>query len=81
VESDMPLLDSVKPEKWYSVDETAAILGFERDSVIRRIQDGQIQAFILPRVGKRRNRVYRSYRIQGAEIIRYVSVNMTRAVA
>ena len=65
------LLDSVLPEKWYSVSEVSEVLGFQRDTVIRQIKAGFLKAFILPRKPTRK-RVFCSYRIQGAEIIRYV---------
>ena len=74
-------MDSVKPEKWYSVDEVSGILRISRDAVIRQIHAGNLAAFILPVTSKRRKRVYRSYRVQGSELIRFVSVNMTRAAA
>src|SRR5574337_1178341 len=31
------VLDSAQPEKWYSVKEVAAILGFSEDTVIRQV--------------------------------------------
>jgi predicted site-specific integrase-resolvase len=64
------LLDSVRPETWYSVKEAAAIAGLSRDSIIRQIHAGFLKAFILPRKRSRR-RIYNVYRILGAELIRW----------
>ena len=65
------LVDFVEPAKWYTVDQTAEILGFSRDTVIRLIKAGELEAMTLPTKSGRRRRVYLSRRIQGAEIIRF----------
>src|SRR6266851_9926024 len=66
------LVDFVVPERWYAVDETAKVLGFSRDTVIRLIKSGELEAMTLPTKPRRPKRVYSSRRIQGAEIIRFV---------
>jgi excisionase family DNA binding protein len=66
------VLDSVKPEKWYSVKEAADILGFSRDTVIRQIDEEFLKAFTRPYRASRRLRIYQSRRIQGVEKIRYI---------
>ena len=74
------LVDFVDPLKWYTVDETAKVLGFGRDKIIRLIQDGELEAMTLPSKPGRRKRVYSSRRVQGAEIIRFVK-KYTRVAA
>ncbi len=68
----MPFLESVSPEKWYSVKEVAGLLGFSRDTVIRQIRRGYLKAFVLPGKSSVRRRPYESRRIKGSEILRYV---------
>lgn len=63
-------------EKWYSVKEVSEFVGFSTDTVIRQIRAGYIKAFTLPCKTSPRRRVYRCYRIHGAEIIRYVRENV-----
>jgi hypothetical protein len=65
------LADSVVPEKWYSINETAKILGFSRDTIVRLIDGGFLVALVLPLKQRSRRRTYSSRRIQGAEIIRF----------
>ena len=74
----MLILDSIQPERWYSVKEVAAILGFSEDTVIRQINRGFLKAFVLPGRSGKRKRIYESRRTQGAEIIRYIKVFMSR---
>ena len=74
------LVDFVVPERWYAVDETAKVLGFSRDTVIRLIKSGELEAMTLPTKPGRRKRVYSSRRVQGAEIIRFVK-KYTRVAA
>ena len=69
-ERDM-LVDFVDPLRWYTVNETAKVLGFSRDTVIRLIEAGELEALTLPAKSNRRKRVFKSRRIQGAEIIRF----------
>ena len=71
------LLNSVDPEKWYTVRETAKIIGCGVDSIRRWIYDGHLQAFIMPGRAGRRKRIFRSARIQGREIIRFVDAHLT----
>ena len=70
------LADFVDAKRWYSAKEVSEILGFGRDTVVREVHRGNLAAFMKPFTPSRRKRVYRSYRIQGAEIIRYVRENM-----
>jgi AraC-like DNA-binding protein len=72
------VLDSIQPEKWYSVKEVAAVLGFSEDTVARQINRGFLKAFVLPGKSDKRRRVYRCRRIQGAEIIRYIKTFLNR---
>ena len=74
------LVDFVVPEKWYTVDEAAEVLGFSRDTVIRLIKSGELEAMTLPTKPGRRKRVYLSRRVQGAEIIRFAK-KYTRVAA
>ena len=67
--------DTIRPERWYAVDEVAAFIGYERDTVIRRIKDGFLKAFVLPVKQRSRRRVYSSRRVQGSEIIRFLKEN------
>jgi hypothetical protein len=72
------VLDSIQLEKWYSVKEVADILGFSEDTVIRQINRGFLKAFVLPGRSDKRHRIYRSRRVQGAEIIRYIKTFLNR---
>lgn len=71
-------MGSVDPEQWYAVKEVGAHLGVSRDTVIRQIDDGFLEAFVKPGRSKLRKRVYRSRRIQGAEVLRYLRENTRR---
>ena len=75
----MLLLNSVEPEKWYTISEAEPIIGYGRDAISDRIKWGLIQAQFLPGPGGRRKRKrgYNAWRIQGCEIIRYVKEHMT----
>jgi excisionase family DNA binding protein len=72
----LAILGSVSPEKWYSVKEVAGLLGFSRDTVVRQIRRGLLKAFVLPGKSSVRQRVYKSRRIQGSEVLRYVREHM-----
>ena len=72
------MFDSIVLEKWYSVKEVAALLGFGEDTVIRLTNRGLLQAFSLPVISPHRKRSYESRRIQGAEIIRFIKNHMNR---
>jgi hypothetical protein len=71
------MLNSVDPEKWYTVLQASKILGWGVDAVRRWIYDGHLQAFIKPGTTGRRKRTYRGARIQGCEIIRFVKAHLT----
>jgi hypothetical protein len=68
----------IEPEKWYSVKEAAAILGWSGDTVRRQIYKKLLGAFVLPKVQMRNRRVYRSTRIQGGELSRFIRNHMSR---
>lgn len=74
----MLVLDSIQPEKWYSVKEVGAFLNFAEDTVIRQINRGFLKAFVLPGRSDKRRRIYQSRRVQGAEVIRYMRIFMNR---
>ncbi len=74
----MFLFDSIEQERWYSVMEVAQIVGWSEDVVRRWIQRGLIEAFVQPETGNRRKRVYRSVRIQGCEIVRFMKAHLSR---
>ena len=74
----MLVLDSIQQEKWYSVKEVAAFLGFSEDTVIRQVNRNFLKAFVLPGKSGKRFRTYRSRRIQGAEIIRFINTFLNR---
>lgn len=74
----MLVLDSIQPEKWYSVKEVAAILGFSEDTVIRQINRGFLKAFALPGRSDKRHRIYRSRRVLGRDLSRYIDGFMNR---
>jgi Helix-turn-helix domain len=74
------LLDSVQPERWYSVKEVSAIVGLGRDTIIRQIHSGFLKAFILPRKRTRRG-PYNVYRVLGADLLRWLNAGMLRKEA
>ena len=74
------LLDSVQLERWYSVKEVSVIVGLSRDTIIRQIQSGFLKAFILPRKRTRR-RIFRVYRILGADLLRWLDAGISRREA
>jgi hypothetical protein len=71
------LLNSVDPEKWYSVKESVRFFGWGVDTIRDWIYEGLLQAFIKPGCSGRRIRIYRGARIQGCEIIRFVKEHLT----
>lgn len=71
------VIDTIRVGKWYSVKEVSEFLGFSTDTVIRQVRAGYIKAFTLPCKSSVRRRVYRCYRVQGAEIVRYVREHMS----
>ena len=74
----MLVLDSIQPEKWYSVKEVAGILGFSEDTVIRQIVRGFLKAFVLPGKSDKRRRVYRCRRVRCRDLSRYIDGYMNR---
>lgn len=68
----MLVLDSIDPGKFYSVKETAAILGRSDDTVIRLNNRGHLRALVLPGRSDKRHRIYLCRSFQGAEIIRFI---------
>lgn len=73
----MLLVDSIEPEKWYSVRDTARVLGWSYDVVGDWIERGHLQAFVMSWQGDRRKRKYRGKRVQGCEIIRFIRAHLT----
>jgi hypothetical protein len=71
------LLLSVKPERWYTINDSVPILGWARDTIIRLIDDGFLQAQIKPRRSNRSKRVFLCRQIQGCELIRFVKDNLS----
>src|SRR5450755_3798114 len=71
------LLLSVELERWYTIEDAVPILGWERDTIIRLIDDGFLQAQIKPRQGNRRKRIYLCRQIQGCELVRFVKDNLS----
>ena len=74
----MLVLESIEQEKWYTVVEVSQMVGWSEDVVRRWIERGFIEAFVQPGVRNRRKRVYRSVRIQGCEIVRFMKAHLTR---
>jgi hypothetical protein len=72
------VLDSIQPEKWYSVKEVAAILGVAEDTVIRQINRKLLKAFILPGRSDKRVRIYQCRRVLGCDLLRYIDGHMNR---
>ena len=57
-------------EKMLSVKETAAVLGFSTDTILRRIRARKLKAMLLPSDG--RNEVYR---VSESEIVAFKKRN------
>lgn len=74
----MLVLDSLQPEKWYSVKEVSGVLGFSEDTVIRQINRGFLKAFVLPGKSDKRRRVYKCRRVRGRDLSRYIDGYMNR---
>jgi hypothetical protein len=74
----MLVLDSIERERWRTVVEVAQIVVWSGDVEKGWIQRGRIEPFIQPRTRNRRRRVYRSVRIQGSEIARFVDTHLGR---
>jgi excisionase family DNA binding protein len=73
----MLLLDHIVPARWYTINETAEILGWERDTIIRLIESGYLQAQVKPKTGSKRCREFLCRLVQGCEIIRFVKDNLS----
>jgi hypothetical protein len=73
----MLLLNSIEPERWYTVREVARILGWSEDAVYDWVHAGLLEAFIKPITSPRRPRIWMGQRIQGCEIIRFVKANLS----
>jgi hypothetical protein len=71
------LLLNVDPERWYTIGEVVPILGWERDTIIRLIEQGFLQAQVKPKTGNKRCREYLCRVIQGCELIRFVRDNLS----
>jgi predicted site-specific integrase-resolvase len=65
----------IPSEKMYSAKEVAAVLGFGVDTVRRLIYRGYLKAVVLPTVPCHRKRIYRSARISGSELERFISAH------
>jgi hypothetical protein len=72
------VLDSIQPEKWYSVKEVAGFLGFSEDTIIRLVNRGLLKAFVLSMASSKRKRVFRSRRILGRDLLRFIDGFMNR---
>ena len=63
-------------EKQYSVKEAAVILGYERDTVLRRIRKKLLKAWKLPNADiRRRKREWESWRISESELRDFMKRN------
>lgn len=71
-------MDSIQPEKWYSVCEVAGITGWSVDTVRRWVHDGRLPAFVQPHRSSKRKRIFRSLRILGQDLIDFLRKNMWR---
>ena len=59
-------------EKWYSVKEVSAKLGWGVDTIRHLVDRGYMKAVVLPCRSGRRKRVYRSMRIAESEVERCI---------
>jgi hypothetical protein len=62
----------IDSDAWYSVDAVARYANLSRDTIIRQIHRGYLKAFVLPSEPKKRRRIFRTYRIRGAEVLRWI---------
>ncbi len=69
-------IDSVKPEKWYSVKEVAARWAIGRDKIARLVKKGHLKALVMPGKLSVRKRVYLVRRIPESELQRFERENM-----
>lgn len=63
-------------ERWLSVKEVSAILGFSCDTVRRLVRRGELKALRLPTHSSKRVRVYECLRIAYSEVLRFIRRNM-----
>ena len=71
------LLLNVDPEKWYTVNEVAEILGWGRDTIIRLIERRYLQALVKPKTSEKRCREFQCRMVKGSEIVRFVHDNLS----
>ena len=71
------LMNSVEPEKWYTVVEVETITGWSGDTVRRWVKRGLLQAFVQPAEKRRGKRVYQCIRILGSELLRFIRENLS----
>jgi excisionase family DNA binding protein len=62
-------------ERWLSVKEVSAIIGFSCDTVRRRIKSGELEAFKLPGRSNKRRRIYECFRIAYSEVLQFIRRN------
>lgn len=77
----MTYRDTINPEKWYSVGDLHVNLEWSEDTIRRWILRGELPAFIQSNEdekGRRRKRVYRSVKVLGADVIRFIERKMGR---
>src|SRR5438128_894129 len=43
-------MDSIRPERWLSVKEVSALIGFEEDTVRRRARRNEFRVLALPQI-------------------------------
>jgi hypothetical protein len=65
-------------EKWLSVKEVAGRYGVSRDTIIRRIETGDLEALVWPRKSDKRVRDYKMRLISIRELDRFERENTTR---
>jgi excisionase family DNA binding protein len=66
-------------EKWLSVKEVSALLGWSVDTIRRLVDRGYLKAIVLPCKSGRRKRIYRSMRIAKSEIERFIRAFQAKA--
>lgn len=62
-------------ERWLSVKEVSALLGFSCDTVRRRIRKGLLKAMKLPSISTNRRRAYECFRIAYSEVLNFIRRN------
>ena len=64
-------------EKWWSISEVAFRYRVSRDTIIRRVEAGFLKALVMPRMGRRGTRVYKTRLISESELRRFERGNTT----